>query len=261
MPGGTGNIAILDSGQVDRFRRVHVTDPAMWGVEAGTDFWLYNSGTQLTAGRTLITDGGWTATSLSLTAGTGADFNSYDDLGTPGHWTTNAAADLLQSPNIFGDYAHAYQAAMIYGAKTLPRYLVCDAIAAFDTFSANELTTNLGFVAAGGSIVVSANTNGTIHVGAANYCLNVAAASVVGVTAADAGYHVFRIVIEKSRSTAGTAGTVYFYVDGVYQNSQAFTQDAFPVSFGAGDGTTNRIQLVSAHVFYAWGTPTNSLPK
>lgn len=255
------SVTVIDDRVVERLRRVHVTDPAMWGVEAGTDFWLYNSGTQLTAGRTLITDGGWTATSLSLTAGTGADFNSFDDLGTPGHWTTNAGADLLQSPAIFGDYAHAYQAAVIFGAKTLPRYLIMDSIAAFDTFSANELTTNLGFVAAGGSIVTSANTNGTVHVGAANYCLNVAATSVVGTTAADAGYHLFRIVLEKSRATAGTAGTAYLYVDNVFQNSQAFTQDAFPVSFGMGDGTTNRLQLVSAHVYYAWGLPSQVLPK
>lgn len=254
-------VTVLDDRVVERLRRVHIVDPAMWGVQAGTDFWLYNSGTQLTAGRTLITDGGWTATSLSLTAGTGADFNSFDDQGTPGHWTTNAGADLLQSPALFGDYAHAYQAAQIYGAKTLPRYLVMDAIAAFDTFSANELTTNLGFVAAGGSIVTSANTNGTIHVGAANYCMNVAAASVVGTTVADAGYHVFRVVLEKSRAAAGTVGNAYFYVDNVYQNTQVFTQDAFPVSFGMGDGTTNRIQLVSAHIWYSWGAPAQVLPK
>lgn len=239
----------LSLSELDLLSRVHVNDPAMWGVQAGTDFWLFSSGLQLTAGRTLITDGGWTATSLSLTAGTGADLMTAADVGTPGHFTTNAGADLLQSPAIFGDYLHAKMAAQISQNQTLPRYLCMEAYGAFDTFSANETTTNVGFVENGGSPVVAADRLAMFSVGAANYVLASGAASQIGVTVADAAYHWFAVVLDRVTQLA------YGYVDRVAQGSIALETDLFPCSFGMGDGTTNRFQLSQAHVWYAWAQP------
>lgn len=232
-------------------RRVHVTDPSQWGNQAGTDFWLYASGANLTAGHTLITEGGWTATSLSLVAGAGADFMTKDDVGTPGHYLQNAAADLLQSPAIFGSYDHAHMAAVICGQRSLPRFLVLDAYATFSTLSADEVTTNLGFVEDGGSIVVAADAAATFYSKGtgATFNMQANAAVVTGLVTVSTTPNWFRIILDKANAQA------YYYINNVYNGVTPITNDEFPLAFGAGAGTTNRILLNQAHIFYAWQRP------
>ncbi len=250
------SVTVIDDRALERLRRVHIVDPAMWGVQAGTDFWVNSSGLIYTAGRTLITDGGWTATSVSLVAGAGADLLSKDDPGVPGHTLTNANSDLLQSPSIFGDYAHAHMAAIIYGAKTLPRYLVCDAYATWSVVSADDDTTAIGFCEDGGSIIVAADhiaaatSNGTGGV----WNLSANGSVTAGVTVVSATLPImFRIIIDKVTQLST------LYIDGVFQGTIAVTADEFPCAFGMGVGaaSANRILFHNAHVWYAWSLPSN----
>ena len=241
----------LSRGDQLALRRVHIVDAGMWGVQVGTDFWMHASGLQATAGRTLITDGGWTVTSETLVVAAGADFISKADPGVPNHWLQNAGADLIQSPAIFGDYAHAHAAAVIAGQRSLPRFLVCDSYAAFSTNSADEDTTAIGFVEDGGSIVTAADhaaavtSNGTAGV----WNISANAAVAAGGTVVGTDWNWFRIVMDRD------AGYSKLYINGTYQNQIAITADEAPYSFGFGAGTTNRILFNQVHVFYAWTLP------
>lgn len=242
----------LSRGDLESLRRRHVTNPLYWANEPATDYWIIAAanGMLTASGQNLITDGGWTATSLAVADGSAADFLSKSDVGTPGEITTNAAADLLESPAIFGDYAHAHAAAVIMGQRSLPRYLVMDAYARFSVASADELTTNLGFVEDGGSIVVSADIMAAIYSDSANWCIQANAVESKSTTlTVDNDYHWFRILMDKATSLS------YGYLDGTLINSIAITADEFPVSWGFGNGTTNRIQLNQAHIFYDWRVP------
>lgn len=231
-------------------RRVHVTNPQLWAIEAGTDFWIKGAVNGLgSAGNTIITDGGWTLTSVTVAAGSAADFMTADDKGTPGHFLINDVADLIQSPALFGDYAHAHMAASIMGEKSLPRYLVADVLASFSTASSDELTSNIGFVEDGGSIVVSADIMAGIYSNSANWCIQAGGTEGVGTTAVDNSWHWFRILMDKQNALS------YGYVDGTLINSVAITADEFPVGFGWGTGTNNDILVAQAHVFYAWAIP------
>jgi hypothetical protein len=245
----------LSRGDIEALRRVHVTDPLKWGVQVGTDFWINAAanGQGTASGNNLLTDGGWTTTSLTYVDGAAADFMSKDDVGTPGQFAQNAQNDLIKSPAIFGDYAHAHAAAVIMGMNSLPRFLIADVYATFSVASADEPTTALGFVEDGGSIVTAADSmacissNGTSFVVQANGSENLSGAVAVVTTPA-----WFRIVLDKANASS------YAYLNGTLIGSIAITADEFPVAFGAGSGgATNLIQLSQAHIFYAWKIPTD----
>ena len=245
----------LSRGDQLALNREHVTDPVKWGTNLGTDFWFQAgaNGNQTASGNNLLTDGGWTATAVDSTAGSAADFGSRSDPGTPGRMATGAASDLLLSPAIFGDYVHMHAAAVIAGMQSVPRYLVADAYAAFSVFSADEVTTNLGFVEDGGSIITAADVQATFYSKGTGATFNMQsnAAVVTGLVSADASYNWFRIILDR------TAGYSLFYVNGTYNGTTPITADEFPLSFGAGVGAggTNRIQLSQIHIFYAWDKP------
>ena len=245
----------LSRGDQLLLNRVHVNDPVKWGTNIGTDFWFIAgaNGNQTASGNNLLTDGGWTATSVTSTAGSAADFGSSSDPGTPGHMLTNAASDLIQSPAIFGSYDHMHAAAAIAGMKSLPRYLCMDAYAQFSVFSADEVTSNLGFVEDGGSIVVAADIMASFYSKGTGTTFNIQsnAAVVTGLVSADSSWNWFRILMDRQ------TGYSLCYVDGVYNGTIAVTADEFPVAFGAGVGAggTNRIQLNQVHIFYDWSKP------
>lgn len=234
-------------------RRVHVLDPLKWGVAPGTDFWLKGgaNGQGTASGNNLLTDGGWTLTSMAHVAGSAADFASKTDPGTPGHFQTNAAADLIQSPAIFGDYHHMRMAAELMGWHVLPRYLIADAYAQFSTLSADEVTTNLGFVEDGGSIVTAADILLSVYSKGTGATFNVQsnAAVVTGLVTVSTTWNAFRFILDRQ------LGIGYVRVNGVLTGQIAITTDEFPVAFGAGNDTTNRIQLAGAHIFYDQRVP------
>ena len=232
--------------------RKHVRNPYNWGHEVGTDFWLFaNANGGLGASTTyLISDAGWTATSLALASGSAADFMTPADVGTPSQWTQDAQNDLLQSPAIFGDYAHSRLAMLLLGKKVLPRYLIGDFYARFSVVANNQTTTALGFVEDGGSIVTANDAMATIVSDATNFLIRSGAATGTGAVAVDTAPHRFRIVCDKANALA------YLYVDGVASGSVAIQADEWPVAFGAGSGGANNlVQLNSAHIFYAYRVP------
>lgn len=242
----------LDRDAYEFLLRKHVRNPYNWGHEVGTDFWLHaNANGSLGASTTfLISDAGWTATSLAVASGSGADFMVSSDVGTPGQYTQNAQNDLLKSPAIFGDYAHARQAMLLLGKKTLPRYLIMDAYATFSVVANAETTTALGFVEDGGSIVTADDAMAVVVSDGTSFDIRSGAATGTGVVAVDTSPHRFRIVCDKSNALA------YLYVDGVASGSVAIQSDEWPVAFGAGSGGANNlVQLHQAHIFYAYKVP------
>lgn len=251
---GSGRPLNLGRGDVLALRRVHVTDPLKWSVQVGTDYWMYAAvnGQGTASGQNLLTDGGWTTTSIAAyAAGSAADFMSRSDPGTPGQYTQDAQNDLIESPSIFGSYDHAHAAAVIVGMRSLPRYLVCDAYARFSVVANDEPTTAIGFVEDGGSIVTAADnmacisSNGTSWVIQSNGSENLSGAVAVSTSPT-----WFRILLDQKTSTS------YAYANGTLIGSIAITADEFPVSFGAGSGGANNlVQLNQAHIFYAWQVP------
>jgi len=239
----------------EMLRRIHVLEGVDWATSAGTDFWLMANSTTTpwAAGQgTLASERGWTVTSIAaITSGAGADFLSLADKGTPGEFTQNGAADLIESPAMFGDWTHGHMAAEILGHRVMPRFLVADFMARFSVTSADEATTAIGFVEDGGSIVTSADHIAAVTVGATYFSLDVNATVTATAVALDQSSHLFRIVLDKSLSTAT------LYIDNVLGcvSTAAITADEFPASFGAGSGTTDRPQLQQAHIWYSWYNP------
>lgn len=256
-----GRFLALNREDQYNIRRVHVTNPLLWAVTVGTDYWIHASanGQGTTGGQNLLTDGGWTTTSLTYSDGSAADFITKSDVGSPGSYVTNAQNDLIQSPAIFGSYLHAHAAAVIAGQSTLPRYLIADMYATFSTESADEQTTNLGLVEAGGGIKVAADLAAAFNSDSTSFRfeINGTRGTDTSAVAVDTVPHWFRVVCDRQ---AGTTGKAYPYIDGTLTISGgvALTDDIWPVSFGAGNGgATNLIQLHQAHIFYAWTLPNN----
>lgn len=242
-------------------KRVHVTDPLKWGVSVGTDYWMTASanGQGTASGNNLLTDGGWTTTSIAAYAdGTAADFLTKADVGTPANYTTDAAADLVSGPAIFGDYLFGHAASVLVGVNYLPRFLIADFGALLSTASADEQTTNLGFVVNGGSPVTSANQVASINSDGTNFRFQTGATRFTNSNnvAVDNLFHWFRIVIDRLGANA-TTGTLSAYVDGTLIATGALVDDRMPVKVGWGNGVTNRVQMSQVHVFYGWNLNPN----
>jgi hypothetical protein len=232
-----------------------------WAQEPATDFWLYTAASTGPLGGAqadLLSEHGWTTTSLSAADGAAADFMTSDDVGTIGGFVQNAQNDLLKSSAIFGDYAHARMAADLLHRRELPRYLIMDAYARFSVVANNQPTTALGFVEDGGSIVTAADHAGAFTSNTATWGLSVDGSEGTAFGTADTGAHLFRIVLDRENSTVrpGVDGTMYDEQAGGVDGSLAIVQDEFPVAFGAGSGGANNlVQLTWAHIFYAYRIP------
>ena len=242
-------IRVMNSRQEESLRRKHVLSPLDWGDMAGTDYWFVPGSSMTGATTFLLSSRGWTTTSMALTGGSGADFMSAADKGTPRTALTNATGDLLQSPALFGDYNHARIAQIIMGENILPRFLICDMFAAFTVASADEDQTAMGLFEDDGTISTALDQLAAIHSDGTNFTLKGSADEDVG-AAIDNAYHWWRIQIDRSIS-AVTDG-VSWYIDGVLQGTIDREADEFPAYWGLHSLTTNRISLASAHIYYAW---------
>ena len=245
----TGPKAMTASGRP--LGRLHVSGQE-WGNVPATDYWLSGDiAGQLnstTAGLPLV-DFGWTNTSMTTQAPSGADFASKADVGTPGAIITNAAADLLQSPAIFGDFMHLEAARYFLGQ--FPLYMHLEAYLRFATASNNEATTNIGFVEDGGSIIVNADLVAAMQSDGTNFKLSTGGDS-------DAGAVVQTTPLGlRIRIAPGTTNKVQWWLRPdltagfVSQGTSDLTADEFPASFGVGQGTSNVIHLHFAHIFYS----------
>lgn len=250
--------------------RQHVNAGWKWAHEVGTDYWLHptagldQAAAASTAVGPLLAENGWVATSLVNTAGSGADFRggastpgtgknrdgSFSDTGIPSHFLTNATADLLSSPTMFGNADDMEAAAEIAGMRNLPNILGVSFWGAMTVHSAAELNSGWGFVQDGGTPATSADAIAFIYSDSANFAIQVAGAISGSVGAADdALYHKFRMELDFN-------GFLTWWIDGALQerNSVTITADQFPCKFGFHALTTNRPTLGLTHVYYDWGS-------
>lgn len=228
--------------------RLHVEDPRNWAISMGTDFWLgsYPSTAVLAGtagGGVLLSEYGWTTTTLAHVAGLSGDFFSAAVPGVPGYIQFTAASDLLMSPSIFGDAAHVAQAARILGYR--PTSLNMECYAAFLAEGSNEPSTAFGFVQAGASPITAAAAGqfACISSNATNFELNSSAASDAG-AASENAWHLWKVKITG-------AGSEWF-IDGASQGSIALVAAVFPLRFGCGvvAAGNNTIALNSVHIYY-----------
>ena len=257
--------------------RVHVLRGSDWGQSAGTDFWLlFNPAADLMATATAgtmvdeLVDGGWTATSMVNTAGSGADAGgglltkvagagpkssplggTYGDAGTPNHALTNGSGDILLSPAVFGDAVHMEMAALLVGKTVLPRYLIADFWAAFTVASANEVTSVIGFYEDGATASTEADQYACIYSNGTNFKLNGNAANMSTGAAIDTNWHKWKIVLQFNGATGPNC---YWYIDNTLQSTTAGVgaQDEFPLKFGMHSLTTNRQGLGAVRIYYDW---------
>ena len=226
--------------------RVHVTRPSLWTRAAGTDFWMkpdinFAGG----AADELLTDNGWTLTSVTLTAGTLAALLSSADVGTPSIAALDAGSDLLLSPSIFGDYAHGLMAGQFLGYT--PTTLNLELYANFSVSTAAETTSGFGFST--GSSLTDTNHIAFIYSDATNFAMRgtpgTGAYTDVGALR-DATFHLWRI-------TATAGGTVQWFIDGTSQGTITLVTDLFPTAFSGSivAAGTNRVNIAWAHIYYS----------
>lgn len=247
-----------------RMNRIHVRQGADWAGMMGTDYWMKPSsgidqaGAASTATALELAEAGWVATSLVNTAGSGADFASSSDKGTPNHFLTDASADLLSSPAIFGSWEHMEAARVMLGRGSLPRYLIAEFMGAMTVATADEPRSGWGFIEDGGSPATEADQLAFISSDGTNFQIGANAGTPVNLVADDTSWHLFQIKL--SRLT----GKVHVAIDGVtYLNDSgnpvsgvtttlAITADEAPYKFGFHALTTNRPGLGLTHVYYGY---------
>lgn len=206
------------------------------------------------AGNALLSDLGWITTSLLNADGSGADLPdgawSTLDWGTPGTIGTNATNDKFQSPAIFADPMGFLEAQKLLGSAKPPNSFVADFWAAFTTDSANETTSGIGLVEAGGAAGTSNDRFAWVSSNSANLIIGsgAAAGSAVGPAVAQQLLN-HRIVINRATQVM----TWYTSSDGITFTSRAtlaIETDLLPVSFGMFMGATNSPQLYGTAYFY-----------
>lgn len=228
--------------------RLVITDPRDWAMSYGTDYFLGMSVTTAlitsgTAGQ-VLSEYGWVTTALSYAGGSGGDFMATADRGTPAHISVGASGDLLTSPIIFGDYAHALAAQQWLGY--FPSQMFLKVYGAFNVASADEPTSGFGFVEDTGAITTEADHLAVISSDGTNFQLaaNGGAGALTDAGAVvDNNPHLWEIVL-----TLG--GSAEWFIDGTSQGSVAITGDEFPCKFSAHVLTTNRLQLAWVHIGY-----------
>ena len=253
-----GRSMTLNRADFAHLARVHVNKGADWGSNMGTDYWLtFNSGQDILAAASTATteelaEAGWTATSLVNTAGSGADFISSSDGGTPGHALTDASGDLLNSPAIFGNYAHAHAAMRMMGRSVLPHLLIADFWGAMTVHSADEPRSGWGFIEDGGSAATEADQLAFISSDGTNFQIGANAGTPINLTTDDANWHRFTIVLDRRTSLVSCAIDGTFYLTPSSSTTLSITADEFPAKFGFHALTTNRPALGLTHIYYEW---------
>ena len=229
--------------------RVHITDPRQWAGSLGTDYWAHFGPEVITPSGLIeppLSDFGWVTTSIADQAGSGADFMSSSDPGTPNAALTNASGDILQSPSIFGDYAHSQAAAAILGYT--PTKLICEFYGALTVASADEPVSGFGLIEAGGSPVNGADQMAYIRSNGTVFLLGAAVDGGGTGSAVDANWHKWRITVT---NTGAITDAISWSKDGVAEATTIDLQnDLWPVSFGMHALTTNRPAVSWVHLWY-----------
>lgn len=253
-----GRSQTLNRADFSTLARVHVNKGADWGSNMGTDYWLFfNTGQDILAAASTATteelaEAGWTATSLVNTGGAGADFISSADIGAPSHALTNASGDLLNSPAIFGDYAHAYAAMKMMGRSTLPHMLVAEWFGAMTVHSADEVLSGWGLLEDAGTAATEATQIAWISSDGTNFQIASNAGTPINLTTDDANWHRFTVVLDRRTSLVSAAIDGTYYLTPSSTTTLSITADEAPFKFGFGATTTNRPALGPVHIYYEW---------
>lgn len=223
--------------------REHIYKAQEWNRSAGTDFWLlsepeYAGGTH----NDLITDFGWTTTAIAMASPTGGSFLDSTDVGTPNSFLFGADNDLLQSPTIFGDYAHGLMAGQFLGK--VPTRLIVEVYAAFTTNSSSETRSGFGLTEAGGTSGTANDAMAWIHSDSNNFVIRQPNDSDSG-SSVDTDFHQFRIVV-----STGTTDAIEWFIDDASQGTMDSQANLWPCSFGGFSSTDNRISMAWAHLWY-----------
>lgn len=242
--------------------RKHITKAQDWAHSIGTDYWFTPSaGIDVFAAATAtgieLAEHGWTTTSLVNTAGSGADFGSSSDVGTPVSVLTDATADLLESPAIFGTYPHMRAAADIAGMADLPRFLIARFWGAGVVVSnAAEGHSGWGFVEDGGAVSTAADHAAFIGSDGTNFVFNANGGTAQSMgTAADTTWREWAIVmaVTEQKAYAYLAPSWRFGSPplGTAAASLTLTTDEAPYSFGM-HALTNDFTMGVLHIYYEW---------
>lgn len=222
-------------------RRVHVNRPQDWGAAAGTDFWANWGDLTMADGASAdLVANGWVTTGFSHAVGSGADFLLSSDVGITGGLNFDTANDLLQSPFIFGDFAHGQMVAGILGYTPTTLNMEC-----FARFAAgnNEEASGFGFLIAGASgAIVKADLAAFIAIDGTDFSLEDVNGADAGATK-DTAPHLFRV------SMSGT--TTEWFIDGTSQGTLTMGLDEWPACWGAGSVTANDPVISWVHIWYA----------
>lgn len=229
-------------------KRVHARMGSDWARMAATDFWVVGGPSEESsatgAGLRTLDGGGWTATSITEDAGSAGDYLSTTDH-DPSSFHLDAASDVLQSPGIFGSYAHAYMASKILGYTVTE--LNAEVYCQFVDATTDEEGSQVGFIEGGGDAKDGTNAVATVYSDGTNYRLQSSAAETAAGAVDDTSWHLWKIQI--------VAAGCYHWMDGTLANSTvlALISDKFPVSFGIGveAAGTNFSKFAWAHVWYA----------
>ncbi len=238
--GSSGGTIVITADRHEVAQAVH------WDDSSGSDYFFEPdaAGISGTGQAEDLSDVGWTVTSiLGFVQGTAGDFFGSADI-TPNHYSTDAAADKLESPNVFADYLHSQQAAHHLGAD--PTTLTMEAWAQFSVTSASETGTAIGLFIGGGSIVTEADHVAAIHTDGTNFICREGGGDTDTGALDDESWHLFKIVI----STGSVTDAIEWFIDGTSQGTLDRRTDAYPCGWGAGNSTTNRIQIGPCRIFY-----------
>jgi len=226
--------------------RVHAYHPHLWAEAVATDYWA-NFGNVAGIPGNAIGDldlYGWVTTGFSHTVGSAADFMSSSDVGTTGGLNFDVAQDVIISPYIFGDYAHALMVGQILGR--MPTSLNMECYARFAA-SADEASSGFGFIEAGSSPgpLADADLMALISTDGTNFQLGgVGATDLDTGDADDTAAHQWKIRCK------GT--TAEWWIDGTSQGTVALQDDLWPVAWAAGTeaaGTTDPV-VSWVHIWY-----------
>lgn len=241
--------------------RQHVRAGARWAHEIGTDYWLHPStildqaGAASTATGDELAENGWVATSLVNTAGSAGTFGSSVTKGVPPHFLTNATADLLKSPPLFGTYWHMRAAADLAGMADLPRFLIARVQGAMTTHATDDAGAGWGFVEDGGTPATEADLAAWISSDGTNFQFGANAGTPVDLQADDASWHEFVIAmaVTEQRSYAWIDPTWRFGSPplGTALGSVAIVAAEAPYAFGV-HALTNDQGTAIVHIYYDW---------
>jgi len=225
--------------------RHEVPSGAHWDDESGSDFFFRPDAAEIAAGnKETLADFGWITTGLAFVAGSGADFMTSVDKGIPAHFVLSPAADLIQSPYLFGSYTHAEAAQHHLGS--FPVTFTMEAWMNFAVASASETESGLGFTVAGGSIITAADAIAVIHSNGTNFICRSSVDADTGAVI-DNAWHLWKFVFR-----LGTTDKIEWFIDNVSQGTLNLREDVFPMSWGAanvGSGT-NRLNVGPARLYY-----------